>query len=207
MSILDEEYTTHFIESIHKIDAEIYGTSKLCGVKSMIRMSECDLLSKIKKKFPRHGYGIEHIMFNIDDVDDKLEHISFTTRFFVYEFLFNEHHYDKRFEFILERDYENFSENLKNYYKMYFCGGIMCEIYKYLIAEDIQEDLQEEIQDPKNLNQIEAQILLLFFEDKKNNHLAVIKKVYSYIQKIYTNDEEFCKSIPEIWINYEIPIE
>lgn len=205
MSILDEEYTTHFIESIHKIDAELYGTSKLCGVKSMLCIVEYDFLSKIKKMFPR--YGMEHIMFNLDDVDDKLEDISFTTRFFVYEYLFNGHQYDKKFEFILERDYENFSENLKNYYKMYFCGGIMCEIYKYLIAEAIQKDLQEEIQDPTNLNQIEAHMFLLFFEDKKTNYLAVIKKVYSYIQKIYANDEEFCKSIPEIWINYEIPIE
>ena len=50
MSILDEEYTTHFIESMHKIDAELYGTSKLCGVKSMIRIVEYDFLSKMKKK-------------------------------------------------------------------------------------------------------------------------------------------------------------
>lgn len=189
MNILDKDYTKTLIDIIYEIDEET-------GEESL---SYYDFSTKFTKR--NIVENIVEIMLHIDEIDEKISDISILKRLFIYEHLFNGEIYDKIYNLFI--DHENIDINHDHYLKYFFYGAIVCEIYKYCLVRSIKKATE-------NLhvsNQIAENSIFEVCRDKQTHYMDIIKRVYSYILKKYSEDHEFCKNVRDMWIEEKIPID
>ncbi len=127
---------------------------------------------------------IVKILIYLDEIDEKTENISFSTKINVYGALFSRTIYEKTKETVMNKN--------ETYYGLFLYGGIICESIKMNLHENVVLSLENK--NNSDEQDIAKYAVILACNEKKRESIQLIKELYNDV-KTYFQDNEIYRYV------------
>lgn len=144
---------------------------------------DCEKLGSFIEKIDESiKENIVNVLVHLDEVDEKTETISFSTKINVYSSLFSRSIYEKVIESVKNKK--------DNYFGLFLYGGIICESLKMNLHENVISSLQSEsTYNDSNERDIAKYAIILACTEKKKESLQLIHELYNDVKINFQNNE------------------